>query len=174
MLIYAIIVTLLLVGTALVGLIGWKRYYGYIDFFNRQRNRYRYMLRVYDMWTYAGQKGLSMSEYLIAKNETKIAIHGLDIMGVRIYEGLKNSEIEVIYGIQNKTEGVPTDLTVIDEKDCPNLEGISVIVTDYFDFYEIEKRLMEKGAKKIYSLDEILTNMIIEDQGNLGDIGYGY
>ncbi len=171
--VYAIIVTILLLFVCFVGLVGWKRYYGYIDFFNKQRNQYRHMLRIYDMWTCVGQKGLKMADYLMSKNDNKIVIYGMDIMGLRIYEGLRNTEVEVIFGIKNKSEGIPCDLKMMEEEDCSDLSEVSVIITDFFNYYEIEERLKNKGAGRIYSLDEILTNMLIEAQGNLGDIGYG-
>lgn len=164
MLIYAIIVTIILFLAVFAGLVGWKRYYGYIDFFNKQRNRYRYMLRVYDMWVDTEQKNLSMEDYLLKKNEKTIVIYGVDIMGIRIYAGLRNSKIDVKYGIQNKSEGIPVGLEIVNDMDGLDLNGAAVIVTDYFDYYDIEKKLKAHNSGNVYSLDEILTGMIMESQ----------
>ncbi len=138
-----------------------------------QRNQYRHIQRVYDMWLDADQMGLSMAEYLRSKKESKIAIYGMDNIGVRVYGRLKDEGMDVAFGIKNSAEGNPFGLIMKNSIEDCDFSNTSVIVTDFFDYYNIEEKIKKNGAKNVYSVDSILTDMMIQARDNTGETGYG-
>ena len=76
-------------------------------------------------------------------------------MGERLYDELKETEIDIKYAIDKNADRIYTDLNIITPED--SFEAVdAIIVTPVFYFKEIEKNLEKKTDALILSLDDIL------------------
>ena len=75
--------------------------------------------------------------------------------GETLIEELKETEIEIAYGIDKKADSLYSDIDVFSMEDL--LEEVDVIVVTAITFYdEIEEKLSEKVKCPIVSLEDIL------------------
>lgn len=100
------------------------------------------------------QEGKFLLEYFIKNGYKNIAIYGMGEMGNRLINELKNTEINVKYGI-DKNAGSTAELDVYELED--NLENVdAIVVTAIFAFEEIEKELSQVIDCPIISLEDII------------------
>lgn len=108
-----------------------------------------------NQWVAVKQEGKSLTEYFENNNYHSIAIYGMSYAGERLLEELKNSSIEVKYGIDKNASGIYSDIELVTVDD--KLEEVdAVVVTPIFFFDEIEKELSDKINCPIISLEDIL------------------
>lgn len=84
-----------------------------------------------------------------------VAIYGMKELGERLYDELKDSEIEVKYVIDKNADTIYADVDVIEPEDT--LEDVDVIVVTaihYFD--EIEEALGAKVDYPVISLEDVV------------------
>lgn len=106
-------------------------------------------------WLALKQKNSSLKDFFVVRNYKRVAIYGMKELGQRLYDELKDTEIEVSYVIDRNTNKVNSDIRVIAPSD--NIEDVDVIVitaTHYFD--EIKRELQEKTRCPIISLEEVI------------------
>ena len=83
---------------------------------------------------------------------------GKSVLLNQIVEELKNSNIEIAYGIDKNASGIYTDINMVTPEE--NLEKVdAIIVTPVFFFDEIEEELSKKIDCPIISLEDILYEM---------------
>ena len=125
---------------------------------NQERaEKYLLYYRILNMWLEMKQKGKSGITFLQEKGMKRIAIYGMQELGERLYEEIKNTELEVICVIDKNPDYVIGDFVVISpEEKIPDVDV--VIVTAEYYFPEIETKLKEKVNCPIYSLLGILGN----------------
>ena len=109
-----------------------------------------------NQWLILKQEGRNLSEYFEKKSYKTIAIYGMGEMGNRLYDELKNTEIEVKYAVDKNAAGTYSELDVIDPDDSDWGEVDAVIVTATFAFEEIEEMLSEKIDYPVISLEDIV------------------
>lgn len=108
-----------------------------------------------NQWVRVKQEGKNVSSYFINNGYKKIAIYGMSYAGETLIEELKNTEVEVLYGIDRNAKGVYTDIDVVSpDEDLKEVDAI--VVTAVFFFDEIEKNLAKKFDFPIISLEDIL------------------
>ncbi len=113
------------------------------------------MVKLYDQWFATKQEGKSVADYLKNEGIKTVAIYGMSFMGQRLYEELKNSGIEVKYGIDKNGDKICTDIDVVSPE--YDLEAVDVIIVTAFCFFdEIEGFLMEKTDSRILSLEDLV------------------
>lgn len=79
----------------------------------------------------------------------------MSYVGKRLYDELKNSDIEIKYAIDRNADGICAEIEVFSlEENLP--EAKAVIVTPVFYFDEIKEKLEKKVNSKILSLEDIL------------------
>lgn len=109
-------------------------------------------------WVELKQKGKCLKSYFEDKNYKKIAIYGMSYVGERLVEELKNSDVEIAYGIDKNASGIYTNINMVTPEE--NLERVdAIIVTPVFFFDEIEDELSKKIDCPIISLEDILYEM---------------
>lgn len=108
-----------------------------------------------NQWVKVKQEGKNLSDYFVKNGYKKIAIYGMSYVGETLLEELKDSEINVVYGIDKNADGICADLDVvsIDDK-LGDVDAIVVTAVTYFD--EIVENLEEKISCPIVSLEDIL------------------
>ena len=123
-----------------------------------QADKFSIYYLLMNLWIKKSQQGKKVEEYLQKKNYYKVAIYGLAEMGEVLIGELKNTEIEIIYGIDKRVNGIKVDIPVCSLKDeLKEVDAIIVTPTVYFN--SIEKELREKISCPIISLEEIIFNM---------------
>lgn len=110
-------------------------------------------------WLDIKQEGKSLSEYFVNNNYKTIAIYGMGEMGRRLYDELKDSEIQIKYVIDKNSIAAysPVDVKELDDFDGDdNVEVDVVVVTATFAFDEIQKEVSEKITCPIVSLEDVI------------------
>lgn len=110
-----------------------------------------------NMWLEMRQNGKSITTYLQKKGIKQIAIYGMKELGERLYEELRNTEIEVICIIDKTPDLVLGDFQVISpEEKIPNVDAI-IVTADYY-YHEISEQIKTKVNCPVYSLNGVLGN----------------
>lgn len=116
------------------------------------------MFHTMNNWQKAKRNGLTMDNYFLKKGFSKVAIYGMHYLGESLYEELKDSKVEVLYGIDKSVAQIGCDLKVIKpEGELPEVDAI--IVTPMLYFYGIKKDLTPKVRCSIISIDEVIEGM---------------
>lgn len=106
-------------------------------------------------WLIAKQEGKSITEYFEKNSYKSIAVYGLSYVGERVLDELKDSGIEVKYGIDKNADSIFSDIEVYHPEDeLPEVDAI--IVTPVFFFDEICNVLNKKVTCPIISMEEVL------------------
>lgn len=110
-------------------------------------------------WLQRKQRGVHIQEYLLKSGYNKIAIYGMGEFGVSLEKELRNSGIEVKYGIDQTAypEYIDTELKIcrLDHR----LEQVDAIVVTVIHEYEAIRDDIEKNVGfpcKILSLEELI------------------
>ena len=113
------------------------------------------ILQLFNQWMVTKQEGKSIAEYLQKSGIRTVAIYGMSYVGERLYDELKDTDIEIKYVIdmQVKDGFEETDIFTL-EDDLPEVDLI--IVTAVFFYYEIEKSIHNVCDYEVVSLEEIL------------------
>lgn len=123
-----------------------------------QKNKVKKFKQYYDIllgWIDVKQKGKSLAEYFEKNNYHKIAIYGMGELGVKLYNELKNTSIEVVCGIDKggEYENLDIDVKAVGE-DIMDVDV--VVVTPAFAFYDIESELAEYIECPIVSIEDVV------------------
>lgn len=108
-----------------------------------------------NQWVAVKQEGKNLADYFDRMRYKTIAIYGMSYAGERLVEELKDSAIQIKYGIDQKADSIYADIDLRTLED--ELEKVdAVIVTPVFFFDEIEEKLSQKMDCPIISLEDIL------------------
>lgn len=106
-------------------------------------------------WLRIRQEGKSLESFFTKNGYKTVAIYGMKELGERLYDELKDSEIEVKYIIDKNADEIYAELEVVDPDDyLENVDVVVVTAIHYFD--EIEETLSDKVDFPIVSLEDIL------------------
>ena len=118
-------------------------------------NKHLEMIKLYDQWFATKQEGKSVVDYLKSEGIKTVAIYGMSFVGQRLYEELRDTDIEVKYGIDKNWAKIYADIDVVGMED--ELEEVDAIIVTAFSFFdEIEEILMEKTDNRILSIEDII------------------
>lgn len=108
-----------------------------------------------NQWVKVKQEGKSLTTYFEKNGYKKIAIYGMSYAGETLFDELKNSEVEVAYGIDKNAAGLYADIDIVSpDEDMGDVDAI--VVTPIFFMDEIEEKLSAKVSCPIISLEDIL------------------
>ena len=150
------ILMLSLIGGATMGIVATKKAIGATV--NVQKNlsdKHLALFKMMNQWVAVKQDGKNLSDYFEKMQYKTIAIYGMHYAGERLLKELKNSNIQVKYGIDKRADWIYTDIDVVTMEDEFD-EVDAVVVTPIFFFREIEKELSEKIGCPIISLEDVL------------------
>lgn len=120
-----------------------------------KRNNKNYLF--VNQWFALKQKGFKIAEVLERKKYFKIAIYGYSHIGQRLYDELQDSNIEVVYAIDNKKNVADKPIRVYELSDSlPNADVI--IVTAIFFYINILSDLRERTKIPVISIESLLTD----------------
>lgn len=122
---------------------------------NGLAEKYRRYNGVLQQWLRLKNMGKSIAEYFVKRNIRSIAIYGMGDLGNRLYEELKSSEVDVIYGIDQNKDKVFSEIPIYSMVDeLPYVDA--VIITPYLSYDQIIPIVKEKFHGKIISLEDII------------------
>ncbi len=108
-----------------------------------------------NQWVKAKQEGKNLSEYFKRNGYQKIAVYGMSYAGETLIDELKDTEIDVAYGIDRNADTIYSRLNIFSMED--NLDKVDAIVVTAITFFdEIEEKLSEKVDCPIISLEDVL------------------
>lgn len=106
-------------------------------------------------WMADKQRGITLEKNLREKNYHSIAIYGMGTLGCLLYEDLKDSDIEVKYGIDLDSFCKYPGLNMIEPKD--KFEEVdAIVVTPVLAFNAIKGTLSSKTEIPIVSIEEVI------------------
>lgn len=116
------------------------------------------IILLYNQWMKTKQEGKSVAKYLHDSGIRTVAIYGMSYAGERLYDELKNSEVEVKYAIDRNAEGIYSEVEVLRPEDkLPDVDMI--IVTAVYFYGQIAESLGKVTDCNISSLEDILYEM---------------
>jgi hypothetical protein len=113
------------------------------------------LFKMMNQWVKVKQEGKNLSSYFEKNGYKKIAVYGMSYAGETLLDELKDTDIKVAYGIDQKADSIYADVDVVSVDD--ELEDVDAIVVTAITFFdEIEDRLSKKVDCPIISLEDIL------------------
>lgn len=108
-----------------------------------------------NQWVKVKQEGKNLASYFEQNGFKRIAIYGMSYVGETLMDELKDTNIKVVYGIDQKAETIYADVDVVTlEEHLEEVDAVVVTAITFFD--EIEEKLSDKLDCPILSLEDIL------------------
>ncbi len=121
-------------------------------------NKFREFFGILNYWMTLKEENKSLETYFQKHNYRTIAIYGMKDLGVHLYEELKDTSIEVKYGIDKNADCIYADIEVIVPSDkLPKVDAI--IVTSIHYYHEIKTELQILTDIPVVSLADIMKEM---------------
>ena len=122
---------------------------------NNLSDKHLALFLMMNQWVKVKQEGKNLSEYFETNGYQKIAIYGMSYAGETLIDELKNTNVEVVYGIDRRSESLYADIDIVSIDDSlENVDAVVVTAITFFD--EIEEILCEKLDCPIISLEDVL------------------
>lgn len=138
-------------------------------FYDFKRNRLNDIMTMYDYWLYLKIRDQNMDNYFVENGWKRIAIYGMNTLGNRLYDELKNGKTEVLFGVDKVAASISYEVPVfsLDEKEIESyMETVdAIVVTPISAYEEIKKDITDKFSVKVISLNAILLQMIQQYRG---------
>ena len=129
-----------------------KRYLAFAD-------KHLALYLMMNQWVKVKQDGKNLVSYFEGHGYKRIVIYGMSYAGETLVNELKNSDIEIVYAIDQKKGIYPmyASLDIFTPDDTsPTVDVDAVVVTPITFFDEIEAKLSDKFTCPIISLEDIL------------------
>jgi hypothetical protein len=125
---------------------------------NKKANKFKSYYTLLNEWLYIRQKNRSLTEYFINNGYKKVGIYGLGDLGSRLVDEFKETEIEVVYGIDRDIDYISYDILVysLDEIERISKEVDVIVVTAVFAYDDVKDMLYKKLGIKVISLEEVV------------------
>lgn len=108
-----------------------------------------------NQWVKVKQGGKNLADYFEKNKYRKIAVYGMSYAGETLIDELKDTGIEVAYGIDQKADAIYADVDIVSAEDA--LEDVDAVVVTAITFFdEIAEKLSGKLGCPIISLEDIL------------------
>lgn len=126
-----------------------------IDCWKEESEKQRAMFLLMNQWTRIKQEGENLEKFFLENDYKKIAVYGMGAIGQRLVKELKDSKIEVVYGIDRDKSMMSTNITVktMDEK-LGKVDVVVVTVLKEFDV--ICKAILQKLNCEVLPIEDII------------------
>jgi hypothetical protein len=103
---------------------------------------------ILEQWLSIKQKGKSLNKYFEDNLIQTVAIYGLGVLGKRLYDELRDTQLQISYGIDQNAEKI--QIYGLEVKTLQvELADVDIIVVTPMAFYEIEQKLRRKMGSEI-------------------------
>lgn len=118
-----------------------------------EKNRGLFLLM--NQWVKLKQEKKSLAEYFDKREYKRIAIYGMSYVGIRIVNELKNSNIEILYGIDRNNKNIYSEVPVYTLSDAlPQVDAI--VMTVIGETEDIKEVLIQKTKSEILDIEDIV------------------
>lgn len=108
-----------------------------------------------NQWVKVKQEGKNLSSYFERNGYQKVAVYGMSYAGETLVDELKNTNVQVIYGIDTRADRIYADMEIVTVDDeLKEVDAVIVTAITFFD--EIKEKLSERMNCPILSLEDIL------------------
>lgn len=137
-----------------------------LDYKENKKNKFRLYYDILNRWLKYSLEGTSISSVLKKNNYMTVGIYGMGEIGKRLYDSIKNSEINICYIIDQGKCSYCDEMEIKDLND--SLEPVDVIiVTPVYDYKNIKNKIKQKYPEyKVVSIIDVLDWNIKEDINN--------
>lgn len=126
-----------------------------IDRWREESRKQRAMFLIMNQWVNLKQDKRNLAEYFQKNGYQKIAIYGMGPIGLRLVKELKDSSIEVSYGIDQNSDSIFAGIRVVKMDDV--LADVDVVVVTVIkEFDAIREALLEKLTCPIVAVEDVL------------------
>ncbi|NLO09326.1 MAG: hypothetical protein GX129_05590 [Clostridiales bacterium] len=122
------------------------------------KSKYDFMLE----WVAIHKLGYSLANHLERSGYHRIAIYGMGEIGYLIYDALKDSNVEVIYFIDNNADNLYHSLPVYKLKD--NLPSADVILISIFGNIDSVTKELKKKIGNVLNITEAINSVGLEQE----------
>ena len=116
------------------------------------------MYQLMEKWMRIKQKGQSIETYFNTYGYKNIAIYGLGDIGKLLIIELKDSSVNVVYGIDRNANATDAIKIVSPNEDLENVDVIVVTAIAYFG--EVDQLLSEKVQCPVISFEDIIYELV--------------
>ena len=125
---------------------------------NKNADKFYYMFLLMNQWVKIKQQGIDIVSYFKEEKYKKVIIYGMNYVGERLWNDLKNSDIEVLCGIDQNAKAIISDLPII-TKDEHIPQADVIVVTAISAYDEIEDELSKCVDCNIISIEDIIYSL---------------
>lgn len=139
------------IGAGTAGTVKEKEVQKWKDYSNKHLALFKMMCQ----WVTVKQDGTNLAEYFEKKGYKRIAIYGMSFAGDTLANELRDTSIQVVYGIDQNAVSLYADFDIVTMED--NLEEVDAVVVTAITFFdEIAEELSVKVNCPIISLEDVL------------------
>lgn len=122
---------------------------------NQMSEKHLALFLMMNQWVKVKQEGKGLASYFEKNGYKKIAVYGMSYAGETLIDELKNTDIQVAYGIDKNADMIYAEVDIVRLEDhFDEVDAVVVTAVTYFD--EIEEKLADKVSCPIISLEDIL------------------
>lgn len=131
---------------------------GCIDQWKEVADKNQELFLVMDQWLRIKQEGKNLEQYFIKNHYQTIAIYGMGHLGQHLARELRDTEVEIAYGIDSNCGHICSDITKMTvDDDLPEVDVVVVNALGEFDAaYEV---LSAKLGCPIVAIEDILNEI---------------
>ncbi len=108
-----------------------------------------------NQWVKVKQEGRKLSSFFEKNGYRRIAIYGMSYAGETLIRELRDTDVEVVYGIDQKADSIYADIDIVSlEGTLEEVDAVVVTAITFFD--EIEEKISGKINCPVISLEDIL------------------
>ena len=139
-----------------LGIAGSNYFYGKIIREKAEKiNKFKGYYNILNKWFALKSAGEKVENYFIKRGYEQIAIYGMGELGSRLVEELKDSKVQVVYGIDSKPATAYGEVIVYGiEEELPSADII--VVTPTFAFEDIRQNLEQVTDIPVVSLEDVI------------------
>ncbi len=115
-----------------------------VDRMLEQWNEKSLQFQVMCQWVKAKQEKDNLSTYFKTRNYKRVAIYGMSEIGEMLIDELRDTDIEVVYGIDKNANNAYSNIKVFSiQEELPQVDVVVVIIINEFDqiYQELSRRL---------------------------------
>lgn len=121
-------------------------------------NKFKAYYNVLNQWLIVKQNGKNLYQYFEKNSYKTVAIYGMGELGNRLYDELKDTDIEVKYVVDQNADTTYSEVEVFGKEDA--LEEVDVmVVTAIFAYDKIERDMRKKISAPIISLNDVVYDL---------------
>lgn len=106
-------------------------------------------------WMEMKQQNISVADILYENGYSNIAIYGMNQIGMLLEDELKNSKVNVAYGIDKNAESICSAVDIFRPEDLLT-DADAVLVTAISSYTQIKDDLSKKLNCKIISMEDVI------------------